>query len=279
MPGTVLGSVNIMERKIHRHIHGTHSLVRMMDVNWKFIQIPLNCHLLNYKYMLLWKHLVEELGFNRRVKEDFTEKFWKLKVSSYHSKLTQTLRIVLEIHIYTFEIVLIVQYPFLLLPQVPWYTTCFGRFYVCLPFYSANTQLCIKNKSFLTLAKGWTKRGPLFLLLNPFHQRGLNFKAGDEDWTCKRIWLMALSFGSSDLGNNLQITFQTHFAHHQSKGDRNWCFWNWRGQASFHVTAVEVLWRHKFSRRISYAYLWYGVLSSLGNLILCLTFIMPTTAL
>ena len=33
VPGTVLGSVNIMERKIHRHIHGTHSLVRMMDVN------------------------------------------------------------------------------------------------------------------------------------------------------------------------------------------------------------------------------------------------------
>ena len=102
MPGTVLGSVNIMERKINRHVHGTHSLVRMMDVNWKFIQIPLNCHLLNYKYMLLWKHLVEELGFNRRVKEDFTEKFWKLKVSSYHSKLTQTLRIVLEIYIYIY---------------------------------------------------------------------------------------------------------------------------------------------------------------------------------
>lgn len=75
MPGTVLGSVNIMERKINRHVHGTHSLVRMMDMNRKFTQIPLNCHLLNYKCMLLWKHLVEELGFNRKVKEDFSGKF------------------------------------------------------------------------------------------------------------------------------------------------------------------------------------------------------------
>lgn len=139
---------------------------------------------------------------------------------------------------------------------------------------------CAKeDKSLLTVAKVWTKRGFLFLLFDPSHQRGLNFKAGDEDWTWKRVWLMALSFGSSNFGNNLEITFQTHFAHHQSEGARNRCFWNRRGQASFHVTPVEVLWRHKFSRQISYAYLWYGVPGSLGNTILGLTFIMPTTAL
>lgn len=154
--------------------------------------------------------------------------------------------------------------------------TFFGGLFMSHTLYIASTQLCKNDKSLLTLAR--TKRGLLFLLLNPSHQHGLNFKAGDEDWTWKKVWLMALSFGSSNLGNNLEITFQTYFAHHQSKGDRNWCFWNWRGQASFHVTLVEVLWRHKFSRRISYAYLWYGVLGSLGNTILGLTFIMPTTA-
>jgi hypothetical protein len=35
-----------------------------------------------------------------------------------------------------------------------------------------------------------------------------------------RVWLMALSFGSGNLGNNLEITFQTH----QSKVDRSWGF-------------------------------------------------------
>lgn len=136
-----------------------------------------------------------------------------------------------------------------------------------------------KNTSTFNLSQRLGKKRPPLSTSQPSHQHGLNFKAGDEDWTCKRVWLMALSFGSSNLGNSLEIMFQTHFAHHQSKGDRNRCFWNWRGQASFHVSPVEVLWRHKFSRRISYAYLWYGVLGSLGNLILGLTFIMPTTAL
>lgn len=48
-----------------------------------------------------------------------------------------------------------------------------------------------------------------------------------------RVWLMALSVGSSNLGNNLEITFQTHFAHHQSKVDRSWCFWNRRASLVF----------------------------------------------
>lgn len=48
-----------------------------------------------------------------------------------------------------------------------------------------------------------------------------------------RVWLMAPSFGSSNLGNNLEITFQTHFAHHQSKVERSWCFWNRRASLVF----------------------------------------------
>lgn len=44
---------------------------------------------------------------------------------------------------------------------------------------------------------------------------------------------MALSFGSSNFGNNLGITFQAHFAHHQSEGDRNRCFWNQRARPVF----------------------------------------------
>lgn len=49
-----------------------------------------------------------------------------------------------------------------------------------------------RGKSLLILAKVWKKKGPFFLLLNASHQRGLNFKADDEDRTWKWVWLMAV---------------------------------------------------------------------------------------
>lgn len=49
-----------------------------------------------------------------------------------------------------------------------------------------------RSKSLLILAKVWIKRGPFFLLLDTPHQRGLNFKADNEDGTWKWVWLMAL---------------------------------------------------------------------------------------
>lgn len=47
------------------------------------------------------------------------------------------------------------------------------------------------------------------------------------------------SSGSSNLGNNWEIIFQTHFAHHQSKVDRNWGFWNQRVRPVFMLPQLK----------------------------------------